>query len=246
MAHGRTFLALDASEWAGVGIWLTLVVYGLLARFARHQLREARELRLQQSRPFVVVDVTNREVMMYVSVRNAGATIARDVVVRFDPPIQTDVWQLAASWVTGPLFTTGVPSVAPGKELRFMLGSYFGGDFDKTLRGSVSYLGPSEVQHGPYRDEFNVDIGAFDGAEIVRDPLVQSVEKIARSLSRIEPEPRIFAELRGRSGEELAMGDRPPASASPSGTTFARFSTWRAWLAARPHVAWSRKSEAAD
>lgn len=243
IAHERTFLALDASEWAAVGIWLTLVVYALLARFARHQLREARELRVQQARPFIVVDVTSREVMMYVSVRNLGATIARDVVVAFDPPIQTDVWRLADSWLRGPLFTTGVPSIAPGKELRFMLGGYVGGDFDKSLRGSVSYLGPTEVLHGPYGEQFSIDIGAFDGAEIVRDPVVQALEKVARSLSRMEPEHRIFGELRRRTPDDPAVGDRPRNPVKPREETAARSTSWRAWLAARPHAARSRNSE---
>ena len=102
-----------------------LVVLVAAALFARAQVREARELRAEQARPFVVVDFElDRRPLINLVVANLGKTMARNVRITVDPPLRSTVYDSFGSPIGKlKLFTEVVPSLAPGKRIVLLFDS---------------------------------------------------------------------------------------------------------------------------
>src|SRR6266566_5525424 len=79
------------TNWAEVAAWAacaTVVIYILIGLFAWRQVSEARKLREEQARPFVIVDF-EPGFLVYLTVENLGRTMARDVRIQFGKPLET-------------------------------------------------------------------------------------------------------------------------------------------------------------
>jgi hypothetical protein len=94
-----------------------LVVLVVAALVAWSQAKEARRLREDQSRPFVVMDVDYLpSSLLFLFVKNIGTSLARDVRIAVDPPLTTSLdFDMGAIKMLG---DDGIPTLAPGKELR--------------------------------------------------------------------------------------------------------------------------------
>jgi hypothetical protein len=110
------------ADWAGLtfGVLLAAAVVALL------QTLESRKLRQQQIRPFVVVDFAALHTVIELTITNVGKTLARDVQFEFNPQLLTTHDQTRG---TGPVkdlnvFTKGIPSLAPGKEIRLFFDQF--------------------------------------------------------------------------------------------------------------------------
>jgi hypothetical protein len=69
-----------------------LLVLVAAAIVARHQVLEARRLREQQSRPFVIIDFDiERGVEVYLQVANLGNSLAREVTFEITPPLESSI-----------------------------------------------------------------------------------------------------------------------------------------------------------
>lgn len=93
-----------------------LVVLIAAVIFALRQVREARVLREEQNRPFVVVDVqSDPGSLVYLEVVNMGTSLARDVRIEIDPPLES-----AIDIPVGKLkmLSEGIATLAPGKKYR--------------------------------------------------------------------------------------------------------------------------------
>src|SRR5215218_5772519 len=80
-----------ATDWAAVtawAAWATVAVYVVLGIFAWIQVLQARRLREEQARPFVIVDF-EPGFLVYLTVEDIGRTMARDVIIRFDKPLES-------------------------------------------------------------------------------------------------------------------------------------------------------------
>jgi hypothetical protein len=105
------------TEVAQVGLVAAqLVVLIVAAIFAWRQVKEARELREEQNRPFVVVDFDVEEgYMIYLEVVNMGTSLARDVRIEIDPALESaidiDISKLK-------MLNEGIATLAPGKKYR--------------------------------------------------------------------------------------------------------------------------------
>jgi hypothetical protein len=95
-----------------------LAVLVIAARYARSQVDEARELRKEQARPFVVVDFEpEQSPFVNLVVANLGKTMARNVRLEIDPPLASTLDSVAPVPLAKlKLFTEGIPSLAPGKR----------------------------------------------------------------------------------------------------------------------------------
>lgn len=113
IAAERSFLWWRTAEWEAVGVWLTgIVTIGLLI-YAVMQLHEARGVRDDQTRPYIVVDFHFKSVMVALSVKNIGQTPAKNVRVRLDKPVTSAVMP-SVEWQESGLFKDGVSMFAPG------------------------------------------------------------------------------------------------------------------------------------
>lgn len=103
-------------EWQVYLVAAQLVVLIVAAVFAWRQVKEARELREEQNRPFVVVDFDVEDgYMVYLEVVNMGTSLARDVCIEITPPlvsaIDIEIGKLK-------MLNEGIATLAPGKRYR--------------------------------------------------------------------------------------------------------------------------------
>lgn len=119
-----------------------LVLFGA-ALVAWRQVREARRLREQQNRPFVVIDFDiERGVETYLEVANLGTSLARDVKFSISPPLASAVDVPVEKFK---MLNTGIPTLAPGKRIRTF--------FDIGFQRIESDLPLSYVATVEYKDE---------------------------------------------------------------------------------------------
>jgi hypothetical protein len=105
----------SSADWAG----LQFAVLVIAAWVAYRQVREARRLREEQARPFVVIDLVVWETIAEFKITNIGPTIARNVRFKFKPPLQSsrDSKATTTALAETNLFKRGIPSLPPGKEI---------------------------------------------------------------------------------------------------------------------------------
>ena len=147
-------------------VWLLagqLAVLAVAAFMALRQVREARRLREDQTRPFVVVDFEPIEVHGFLDlvVKNVGPTMARDVRIAFDPPIQS-TRELDVPIAELKMLREGIPTLAPGKEHRmhFAFGpDHYKSDLPDSFRARVRY---SDQRGRRWFDELmDLDLGLY-------------------------------------------------------------------------------------
>jgi hypothetical protein len=124
---------VDDETWIGVtalAAWATVIVYIGLFFYAWRQVAEARKLREEQARPFVVVDFEVGPSII-LTVENLGRTLAREVTIRFDKRVEaTELFKAAAPYDINEvrLFREPLPVLPPGKKIRVVF------DFDHGSR----------------------------------------------------------------------------------------------------------------
>jgi hypothetical protein len=109
-----TVMWTDVAQVALVAAQLGVLVAA--AVIAWRQVEESRRLREEQNRPFVVVDFDCEQgYMMYLEVVNMGTSLAKDVRIEIDPPLES-----AIDIEVGKLrmLNEGIATLAPGKKYR--------------------------------------------------------------------------------------------------------------------------------
>ena len=172
-------------DWAG----LTFLVIAAAAFVAWRQVKEARTLREEQARPFVVIDFEPWGVIIDLKITNVGKTVARDVQFDFEPRLaaaKDDKPGLTPIAETN-LFTNGIPSLPPGKEITLFFDSFL----ERNEKGlpdkydvDVSYSDPSGKR---YTEQTVLDLAVyFDLGQITRHDIHdvhKQLEKIAKTLA---------------------------------------------------------------
>jgi hypothetical protein len=160
------------------------------------QAKEARALRKAQAQPYVVVSLQqdpDSRIIVNVIIENYGTTVAKDVRVRIDPPLQSTMDGAVPAnrldkWAA---ITDGIPTLAPGQRLSHMIDSLHsryapGLDILNTYRAKVEYVG-DDKERTLYRYEYVLDFSIWRGSHFIGrktfDDLAKSVEKLADTLS---------------------------------------------------------------
>jgi hypothetical protein len=194
----RSFLWWRTAEWEAVGVWITgIVTIGLLI-YAVLQLREARGVRDDQTRPYIVVDFHFKSVMVALSVKNIGQTAARNVRVKLDEPVTSAVMP-SIEWQESGLFKDGVSMFAPGREMRFALdvmSERRERGLPMTISGAVEY----SRYHGgrSWTEPFVIDLFAY--GEALMAP--KDVAWIGDEMERIR---KILAKWQNMQPDELPI-----------------------------------------
>lgn len=198
-ASAASVSAVAAFTSAGAAIWS--------ARNGNRTLKRAEMDSQARTRPTVVAELRNEphaRATQLLVIKNYGPTVARDVVVTFDPPLP-DPSQDIANQSTTPFlkrrYAEPIPVLAPGTELDNI---YFSGkesgngwvNFEPLpdkVTVTISYLAPDDRQ---YTDEYKLDVGIIRNKTYVsggtlhpvtqRKETLASLRKIEVSLSRIE------------------------------------------------------------
>jgi hypothetical protein len=208
--EAETVAAVAAVVAAAVGITQTVVII-VAARLtyrqvvaAREQVEEARRLREEQSRPFVVVDLDISDPpLVFLTVSNVGRTIARRVRINFDPPLARSFDNRALTeeekkagkplppLVPYEVFNEEIASIAPGKVLRTLFESFMQGwreDLPDSYLVTVRYEDERGVS---YTEDMPMGFGGFKNLEDIRrhtiHDLHDQLKKIADAVRRWSP-----------------------------------------------------------
>jgi hypothetical protein len=229
-------VSLEWLEWWSAERLVAAAAVGQLgvllaaAWYARNQVAEARELRKEQARPFVVVDFEpDRVPFVNLAIANLGRTMARNVRIEADPPFDSSVYRpgpVQLAWFT--MFNEGIPALAPGKRIVLLFDQMH--DRDKlglpdTYRVRLTY----EWDGGdPLSDELRLDLELYRPLRRIAPRTVHDVSKTLDAIHRqfekwtagvdsgllvLSPEDRrrrndeIMAEMEERRGAERAAGN---------------------------------------
>jgi hypothetical protein len=163
-----------------------LVVLIVAALYARAQVREARELRKDEARPYVVVDFEPDWVpFVNLVVANLGRTMARNVRIEVDPPFDSSVYR------SGPvplarfkLFSEGIPSLAPGKRIVLLFDQMYDRaelELPDSYRVRLAY----EWDGGePLREELRLDLDLYRPLRRVTPETIHDVSKTLTKIGR--------------------------------------------------------------
>jgi hypothetical protein len=139
-----------------------LIVLIVAAIFAWRQVNEARELREEQNRPFVVVDFDVEEgYMIYLEVVNMGTSLARDVRIEIDPALESAI-DIDLSKLK--MLNEGIATLAPGKRYRTFFDMSFRRNEDRpdlpmNYTARVRYT--DEKRKRPYDENLNLDLDQY-------------------------------------------------------------------------------------
>jgi hypothetical protein len=162
-----------------------LTVLALVAAVAWRQVAEARRLREQQARPFVVIDFEIDIPIISLVVSNVGRTMARKARFSFSP-------ELTSSLDRPPdlpfrelkMFTEGIPSLPPGKRLPVLFDS---GISRKPEDGHADVYHATIIYEGAdgrqYTDEMTLDLGIYWNVERLNLASLDDVHKRLKEIS---------------------------------------------------------------
>jgi hypothetical protein len=171
-----------SSDWAG----LTFVVLVLAAFVAWRQVKEAQRLRQEQARPFVVIDFHPWATIIELTIKNVGATLARDVMFAFDPPLATthDKTSGRGNLMDLSLFKNGIPAFAPGKEITLFFDTFparLEHGLPLAYEVVVSYRDPAGHE---YREPTKLDLEMYVGTGGITRHDIHDVHKRLDEISK--------------------------------------------------------------
>lgn len=202
IALGVLLVTLSVSAVAlpdRVVAWATVLEAGVLAvaaLFAGSQLAEMREMRVAQTRPYVIAYIhpnPNAHTIMDFVIANVGKTVARDIRLTFVPDLSAISGPAAsfplAHWA---VFDSGLPTLAPGQQLSCLWANsstVFATDAVAPKQHDVTITYSGDVPaRSRYSDEYVLDVGAFFGLMKVaakgQDDAVRALEAIGDTLNK--------------------------------------------------------------
>lgn len=176
-----------------VFIGLQLVLLLIAALFARSQLKEARELREEQIRPFVVIDLDSTKKPFFdLVVKNIGTTMARNVEFHFDPAPQSTMSHAAPERLK--MFSDGIATLPPGKEIRTLFDSgikRYKSDLPDIYSVKVTYQ--DQVASRQFEESMHLDFGLYwNRLSVTRydiHDIYKQLETMAREIAKWTASP---------------------------------------------------------
>jgi hypothetical protein len=230
-------VGVSTDVWTAVANATEAAIVGVAAIFAYVQVREARTLREDQARPFVVLDFDMSEPpIIYLTIANIGNTMARRVKITTDPLLSSSLDQSGGAEPIAKLrvFTEEIPSLAPGKVIRLLFDSFVQrGELEDVYRVTITYEGDRRrvwrrERARFYEDESVLDLGVYRNIEYIHrrtiHDLFDPLKRIADSLGRwgTGVGSGILVTSRKEQRKERALArrrfrDRPQGSFAPAG-----------------------------
>jgi hypothetical protein len=180
---------------AAAGVAQAAILIGASA-IAFRQVREARGLREDQAKPYVVVSLETDKsspYVLYLVIRNLGTTAAKDVRITFDPPLSSSLDRPGdnriAEWSA---LARGIPTLVPGQSMRTLIDSLttrYAGDSGSSadvVRATVKYSSERGKPGKPFTYVYDLDFNVFFGSHFTTQKnlgdLVKVVEGIQKTL----------------------------------------------------------------
>jgi hypothetical protein len=140
-----------------------------------------------KGRARVEVDIDPRGFSAYLSIKNTGQSAASEVLVLFDTSVDSS-FSSNNKWLEAPVFTSGFPQFAPGREIRYFLDSFLHrqeAGLPSRYEGKVQYKGP---QDRIYSDKFVIDFTVYNETSLTErgmDDLVKQVEHTQKAIVQL-------------------------------------------------------------
>ena len=178
-------------SWTDIGTFSVLAAAAVVGFV---QASEARRLRLARIRPFVVLDfdVDYQEEVYYLVLRNYGSTLARDIEISVDPPLESalhaDVGQLDRLRAWG----RSIKSLAPGVERRALFDADFLRPLDEPANAYTTWIHYWDDGHiREFNDEVTLDIATARGlGRLQRGKTTEDVHKMLERIAQGLERPR--------------------------------------------------------
>lgn len=155
-------------------------------RSHREQVELSERIHREQNEPYVVVDIAPEgpgSTLLLLTIDNTGPTLARDVIVVFEPPLSSTISGQAARIHS--VLSRPIPVLPPGRRLTYvfdMSGSRFSAGLPMEFDVTVNASGPvGAVEPLVYR----IDLGVLAAARVGELPyrrIEQRLGKIADNL----------------------------------------------------------------
>jgi hypothetical protein len=136
-----------------------LIVLIVGAAFAASQLREAKRLREAQGRPFVMIDFEIEKTLIFLTISNIGATMAREVRFTIDPPFATAI-DSAVDQLK--LLKSGISTLPPGKTFRTLFDGFIQRDPEQLpdlYSVRVAYCDDTLARD--FNEQIDLDLGVY-------------------------------------------------------------------------------------
>lgn len=146
------------------------------------QLREARKLRLDQIRPFVVVSFSP-SILIKFEISNIGPVPAKHVKVVTEPRLDGNSDYFRPELISA--LNDGLPILMPGQTLKFNFdqsSNRFNSKPSKINRYDVTVNYWDVDLNREFNDCYVLDIGSFEGVSIVPE----GIESVSSTLDRIK------------------------------------------------------------
>lgn len=159
-------------EWAAFWAFATFLVAAVAAAVALGQFSSYRRELEERARPYLVVDIDFRTVLMYVAVENVSQSLATNVSMVSKPMLRgsTPKRDEVLSEVLGGTFV--IPQMAPGRKMQWLVDRApdLLNDPGKPHRVVITVTYTDPRKHGiTYSDEFVVDLDPYRGASMTQD-----------------------------------------------------------------------------
>ncbi|HEX7058341.1 MAG TPA: hypothetical protein VF176_00620 [Solirubrobacterales bacterium] len=177
-------------EWQVFLVAAQLGVLLVAAAVAGWQVLEARRLRLERNRPFVVVDFDideSKGYLLFFEVTNMGTSLARDVQIAIEPPLESAI-DVEVSKLK--MLNEGIASLPPGKKLRTFFDMSFRRneerpDLPMTYTATVHYA--DEQRKREFTETYDLDLDQYMNMQFVTNHGLDDIyEEFKRTRTMME------------------------------------------------------------
>jgi len=149
-----------------IGAFVVYIAIGIIAWW---QLAEAKQLRREQARPVVLVDLEPRRGgFIWLVVENSGRTMAYDVQFAFDAPLVSEDAQRTKALADSDAFKHGFATLPPGRTIRMYFDRYASRvetDLPMAYDVTVSYKGLERgrwwKKRDTHRETYRIDLTPY-------------------------------------------------------------------------------------
>lgn len=149
---------IDVLQTVFIGAQVLVLIAAAI--YARSQLKEAKVLRQEQIRPFVVIDLQGtRKPFFDLVVKNIGKTMAREVSFEFEPQLKSTMGHANLELK---MFTQGISTLAPGKQIKTLFEkgpSRFESELPDTYAVTVRYSDQTGKRN--FEESMDLDFGLY-------------------------------------------------------------------------------------
>lgn len=175
-------------HWTAVFQGVTAAIALVSVVFAFRQVLEARKLREEQAKPFVVVNFETSKVWekgLLLVVENIGKTLARNVHLRFSPKLVSTMSEDGYDLNESILIQNGIPSMPPGMKVSAL--------FDLSHKRKSADLPMAykvEVEFEDFRGnrqtplEYLLDLNIYYGLRSIREYGIHHAAKALMEIDR--------------------------------------------------------------